>query len=82
MANIYEEAQQQVAPHDGVNWAMSPRTLGPSPRMRSAPKNKCRASATAMTSNGVKIGGQTLIIIIKKIGGQTLIIIIKLDNSK
>jgi len=33
---------------------MSPRTSGTSPRMRSAPINKCRASATAMTSNGLR----------------------------
>ena len=33
---------------------MSPRTSGTSPRMRRAPINKCRASATAMTSNGLR----------------------------
>ena len=33
---------------------MSPRTSGTSPRMESAPKNKCRASSTAMTSNGLR----------------------------
>ncbi len=37
-----------------VSRAMSPRTSGTSPRMRSAPINKCRASATAMTSNGLR----------------------------
>ena len=33
---------------------MSPRTSGTSPRTGSAPINKCRASSTAMTSNGLR----------------------------